>query len=46
MMFKVMYNRYGMIVEIFRIFEKSTDRIANENVKVDQYEANGSWELE
>ena len=35
-----------MILGHFRIFEKSTDRIDNENVEVGQHEANGSRELE
>ena len=35
-----------MILEHFRIFENFADRIDNENVEIDQYEANGSRELE
>ena len=32
-MFKVIYNRYGMIMGHFRIFEKSTDKIVKKILK-------------
>ena len=35
-----------MILENFRIFEKSTNRMDNENIEVGQYEINDSRELE
>ena len=43
MIFKVVYNRSGRIMRNFRTFEKSTYRIAKENIEVHQCEANGSW---
>ena len=46
MIFKVIYNTCRVLVKNVQIFDKSTDRIANENVELGQYEANDYWELE